>query len=136
MARILVIEDDTQLRELLCLFLRREGMDAVGADSGRTGLASFRREGADLVVTDIVMPDVEGIETIREIRRIDPSVPVIACSGGGRIGPESYLDLALRMGASRIFEKPLQLSGLLAAVRELLDGSAAGGGSVSSARRS
>jgi len=70
------------------------------------------------------MPDMEGIETIMAIRRLDPRVPVIAYSGGGRLGPEGYLDVAMKIGASRTFTKPLVLAELLGAVRELLGGTA------------
>jgi DNA-binding response OmpR family regulator len=126
MTRILIIDDDKQIRELLCMYFSQHGFDATGADNGRTGIASFQSTGADIIITDIVMPDMEGIETIMAIRRLDSRVPVIAYSGGGRLGPEGYLDVAMKIGASRTFTKPLVLAELLGAVRELLGGTAGG----------
>lgn len=126
MPRILIIDDDRQVRELLVQFFSRNGLEAAGADDGRSGIAAFVSGGADLVVTDIVMPDIEGIETIMTLRRLAPDLPVIAYSGGGRIGPEGYLDIARKIGAARTFTKPLVLADLLVAVRDLLGGGAAG----------
>lgn len=99
----------------------REGFDVDEAADGNEGLKHFRAEPSDIVITDIIMPDREGIEVITELRRIRPGLSIIAISGGGRIGPDSYLPLAREFGAARTFAKPVDKNELLAAVRELLE---------------
>ena len=76
---------------------------------------------ADLIITDIVMPEKEGIETIMELRRSSPTIPIIAISGGGHETPENYLILAERLGANKSFAKPVDREKMLQAVGELLD---------------
>lgn len=120
MARVLVIDDDPQVRGFLRNLLSREGYEVDEAGDGSEGLKHFRATPSDIVITDIIMPEREGIETITELRRLSPGISIIAISGGGRIGPESYLPLAREMGAARTFAKPLDKNELLAAVRELL----------------
>ena len=82
----------------------------------------YRNEQPDLVVTDIVMPEKEGIETIMELRALDPDVRIIAISGGGRINPEDYLSWAQKFGVQHTFTKPVDRDSLLAAVDSLLVG--------------
>jgi DNA-binding NtrC family response regulator len=120
LARILVIDDEPQVRNLLERLLTREGYEVVCAGDGDEGLKAYREAPADVVITDIVMPEREGIGFILELRREFPDAKVIAISGGGRIGPESYLPVAERLGAMRSFAKPLDRAGLLQAVQELL----------------
>jgi DNA-binding response OmpR family regulator len=120
MPLILVIDDDDQIRDMLREMLERAGYEVVLAADGDEGLRLFRERRADLVITDVVMPNKEGIEMIMELRVEFPKVKIIAISGGGRLGPETYLDLAEGFGAMRVFSKPFRLNELLAAVRELL----------------
>lgn len=120
MPRILVIDDEPQVRGLLERFLTKEGFDVEVAADGDAGLRALRAAPVDLVITDIVMPEREGIDFIMEARREFPLLRIIAISGGGRMGPESYLPIARGLGAQRVFAKPLDLPDLLAAVRELL----------------
>lgn len=119
MKHIVVVEDDDQFRSMLRELLSRAGYAVTEARNGREALAACRAEVTDLVITDILMPETEGIETIRELRRERPGLPIIATSGGGRVGPLTYLALARRAGADRTFEKPFSTREMLDAVREL-----------------
>lgn len=120
MALILVIEDVDEVRSVLRRMLEAEGHEVVEAADGGTGIEQYRKKAADLVITDIIMPDKEGLETIRELRRDFPKVKIIAVSGGGRIGPHDYLDLAERFGAQRTIKKPFDQKELIEAVNEVL----------------
>ena len=126
MPRILVVDDDDGVREMVRQMLQRAGYEVSVAVNGKEGLKLFRSESPDLIVLDIVMPEKEGLETIRELRRDDPGVKVIAMSGGGRMGPQNYIDVALALGAQRAFAKPLDRKKFLAAVHELAGPPAAG----------
>jgi len=120
MSKILVIDDDKNIRSLLRDFLERDGYEVMEAENGKVGLKLFRENGADLVITDLIMPEKEGMETIRELRRDFSDVKIIAISGGGTIGPETYLQMARKMGADRVFEKPFNLKEMSEAIRELM----------------
>lgn len=120
MPRILVIDDDPQLRTLLSRYFGRRGYDVLEAADGSAGLAAFREQGADVIITDLIMPGKEGMETIMELRQEYPDAKIIAISGGGRVAPEGYLQLAKGIGATRVFSKPFELEQLKAAVDELL----------------
>ena len=120
MAYILVIDDDDQIRALLQQVLERAGHKVVSAADGNQGIKLFRAQAADLIITDIIMPEKEGLETIMELRRDFPEVRIIAISGGGRMKPDEYLHLAERCGAHRTLTKPFWREELLAAVRECL----------------
>lgn len=121
MPKILVIEDDDQIRTLIRKMLENEtDYNVIEAADGNQGITQFKKHVPDLVITDIIMPDKEGIETIKDLRKEFSEVKIIAISGGGRIGPYDYLDLAKRLGASEVFEKPFDLKELVAAVKKLL----------------
>jgi len=121
MSLILVIDDDEGIRSLLRNLLEREGYEVMEAGNGKVGLKLLRENGADLIITDLIMPEKEGIETIRELRRDFTDVKIIAISGGGAIGPETYLQMAKSMGAHRVFGKPFQLKEISDAIRDLLN---------------
>ena len=121
MARILIIDDDIQFRSMLRQVLEREGYKVVDASDGKRGMRLFRQEQPDLVITDLIMPEKEGIETIIDLRRDFPEVKIIAVSGGGRIGPENYLHMAKDLGAQYTFAKPFDRKEILRAVRELTE---------------
>jgi CheY-like chemotaxis protein len=114
MARILVIDDDDQLRVMMCEVLIRAGHDVSEAANGAEGLAVFRRRPTDLVVTDIFMPEADGFEVILILHRDAPTLPILAVSGGTtrmRLGEEyigSILRTALRFGASHALRKPFK----------------------------
>lgn len=120
MKRILVIDDDEQLRALLSQILERAGFEITEASNGAEGLKSFRATPADLVITDLIMPGKEGVETIIELRREFPQIPLIAISGGGRKGPNDYLNIAKQLGARQTVCKPFSRDEILLAVREVL----------------
>lgn len=120
MPTILVVDDDDAVRAMIEQMLTRAGYPVRTATNGVEALESFRREPADLVVLDIVMPEKEGLETIIELRRDFPHVKIIAVSGGGRVGPQSYIELAEKFGAQKSFNKPIRRQELLAAVEELV----------------
>ena len=98
---IIIIDDDDQIREMLKQMLAREGYEILTASNGKEGIRLYRERQTDLIITDIVMPEKDGLETIMELRKDFPEVKVIAMSGGGRNGPESYLQVAKRLGAVR-----------------------------------
>jgi DNA-binding response OmpR family regulator len=126
-ARILVIDDDDSVRTMLRLTLAHFGHTVIEARNGREGLDLFRRAGADLVITDIVMPDTEGLEVVMDLRRNHPAVKIIAISGGGRGSAVDYLHMAKRMGAATVLAKPFTNDVLMAAVDELLPAGGAPG---------
>ncbi|MCX8043425.1 MAG: response regulator [Desulfobacterota bacterium] len=117
--RILVIEDDELVMSMLCKVLETEGYTVVRAENGAIGIKKFQEGGIDLVITDLIMPEKEGIETIRELKALDPQVNIIAISGGGILAPEQYLAIAKRLGVQRTFAKPFSRDEILAAVLQL-----------------
>jgi len=120
MARILVIEDDDQIRTILREVLELEGYDVVEARDGREGVKIYREKSFDLVITDMVMPQKDGIETIADLQAMSPEVKIIAISGGDRLGPEPYLAIAKGFGAANVFTKPFMIRELLEAVKRTL----------------
>ena len=122
MSKILVIDDDDIMNGMIVQLLTESGYEAEGVEDGNQGLARFGSRTFDLVVTDIIMPEKEGLETISSIRRINKKVPIIAISGGGKLGPEQYLHMAKHFGADYAFQKPFYREPFLAAIRECLAG--------------
>jgi len=121
MPKILVIEDDPQMRELLRRMLEREGHELCEAADGAQGLDVARKERPDLVITDIFMPEREGLTTIMDLKRIRPGMAIIAISGGGHFARADYLDAAVDMGACAGLPKPLDFDLLRATVARLLE---------------
>ncbi|HEB33134.1 MAG TPA: response regulator [Spirochaetes bacterium] len=120
MALILIIEDDDQTRRVLKIMLEREGYDVLEADDGLEGIKLFRENAVDLIITDIIMFEKDGVTTIMEVRKDSPNVRIIAISGGARVGPEVYLQLAKRVGADYALTKPIDRKELLNTISELL----------------
>jgi CheY-like chemotaxis protein len=116
MARILLIEDDQAQREILRIILEKIGHIVIEAADGDEGLARFAQKPADLVLTDLIMPVKEGLETIQEFRQIYPTVRIIAMSGGARVGANDYLKVAQRFGAVRVLAKPFTRDALVEAI--------------------
>lgn len=110
MADILIIDDDRQMRRLLMRILAGAGHAVRAAENGRDGIALFAQRRADAVITDIVMPQMEGIETIRTLRRDHPTLPIIAISGGS---DPIYLRAASALGATGVLRKPFSPQSLL-----------------------
>lgn len=120
MPRILVIDDDLQLRTLLKRYFERRSFEVLEAEDGDIGIDLFKTQGADVIITDLIMPGKEGMETIIELLREFPNARIIAISGGGRVAPQDYLQLAKGIGAMKVFSKPFELDQLCAAVEDLL----------------
>jgi DNA-binding response OmpR family regulator len=121
LARILIIDDEELLRETIAQVLDDAGFDTRAASDGEEGIAEFRKSPSDLVITDILMPTKEGIETIRELRRLSSGVKIIAMSGGGNVLKTSYLDVARQLGANVVLKKPFEMRALLDAVNTCLE---------------
>jgi two-component system chemotaxis response regulator CheY len=118
--RILLVDDDDLLRGALHQILVRAGYDVDDASNGRVAVREYRRQRYDAVITDIVMPDEDGLGTIRELRRLNPGVKIIAISGGGLGKAGDYLGIAQMLGAMRTLAKPFLPEVLLAMIAEVL----------------
>jgi DNA-binding response OmpR family regulator len=118
--KILLIDDDLVVRTAMVQFLADLGYQVVVADDGERGLRLFRSEKPDLVITDIIMPEKEGIQTIVEMRREQPSTKIIAISGGGRIGNADFLKVARSMGANDVIAKPVDPDDFAARIKRCL----------------
>ena len=129
---ILVIDDEQLIRLQIRSALELEGYVVHEAANGNEGLARIAEAAPDVVITDILMPDKEGIETILELRRTHPKIRIIAISGGGRTGNKDFLRTAKHLGADRTLAKPFGLAELLRLVRDVLaeaNGGKSGAGS-------
>lgn len=120
MARMLLVEDDESIRGILRRALEAAGHSVAVASDGREALAALPTVKPDLVITDIVMPEKEGIQTIIEVRKADPKIKTLAISGGGRIGSPDLLAIASKVGADGILAKPIRLDELRRAVDSIL----------------
>jgi len=120
MAHILVVDDDEQMRGLLRAMLGQHDHEVETAADGKAALALVRRNAPDLVITDIVMPEKEGIETIMTIRGDFPDLPIIAISGGGQVDGECYLRMARKLGATSTLAKPFGPDELIDTVQDVL----------------
>jgi len=120
MAKILVIDDDLQVRHLMVLALNNAGHQTFSAENGAEGIKAYRANPADLVITDLIMPEKEGIETIIELRREFPAVKIIAISGGGRQSGRDFLPVARKLGAQRTLQKPFTIDELYDCVAGVL----------------
>lgn len=120
MEKILIIDDEAPIRKMLKKLFENNNYEIMDACNGKLGVDLFKEYEPDLIITDLIMPEKEGLETIREIRRINPDVKIIAISGGGVNKPEMYLDLAKKFGAHHSFAKPVNNKELLLTVKNLL----------------
>jgi len=121
MAKIFVFDDEPSILLMLKKMLEKAGHEVDIALNGREGMGLFEKEIPDLLITDIIMPEKEGLETIIELRKKYPDLKIIAISGGGRIDPNGYLPGAKLLGANMVFSKPLDQKELLSAVALLLN---------------
>ena len=120
MAHILIIEDDKLLRQTLRCTLEQLGYDVTEACNGKEGLARQQTVVCDLVIADIIMPEIDGIKTIIELKRRVPALKIIAMSGGGMGKAADYLSMARVLGATRTLTKPFSAQELSALVSEIL----------------
>ena len=124
--KVLVIDDEHSIRHTLRRLLEAHGFEVVTANDGRHGMALFRSERPNLVITDIIMPEQEGIETIMLLRQERPEVGVIAISGGARTRNLDYLKMAGSLGADDVIQKPFEAEELLSRLDRLRAASIAG----------
>jgi CheY-like chemotaxis protein len=121
MKRILVIDDHVKLRQMLRQILEREGYEVIEAGDGKEGIKLYRQAPTDLVITEVVMPEKDGVEIARELKRDFPNVRIIAISGDSRaLGAQYCLAAMKALGALHVFAKPFGKEELLEAVREIL----------------
>ncbi len=120
MTRILVIDDDPSVREVIRYGLEKSGHQVSEASDGRSGLAAHQAAPVDLVITDLVMPGMEGLETIQHFRRLYPDLKIIAMSGGGLGNAGKYLEMAGMFGAHRTVAKPFSVENLSNIAAEVL----------------
>src|SRR6185503_13492110 len=120
MQRVLIIDDDEQVRALLHEILDRAGFEVIEAANGVEGLRLYRAAPVDLVITDLLMPEKEGVETIVELRSEFPQARIIAMSGGGRNAGSDYLPIAMQLGARATMAKPFSRQEVLNAIRDAL----------------
>jgi DNA-binding response OmpR family regulator len=120
MPGILIIEDDSELREMLKVSFIRRRFTVLEAVNGRDAIIHFKPAVTDLVVTDLIMPEEDGLKVIMKLRELKPDLKIIAISGGGKAGPGSYLNMAKALGADAIFSKPFSINDLIARIEVLL----------------
>ena len=130
MANILIIDDEKDVRVVLKEVLRRAGYDVTLAANGREGLEKLAADGADMVITDVIMPGIDGVAMVQQIRETYSDMPIIVISGGGNVAPmdyepgaistSAYLASATIAGANCTLTKPFERQALIDAVQELL----------------
>ena len=122
MPRILVIDDNEAFKKMTCEILKSEGYEVLSASHGKEGIKLCRMQPVDLIVTDLLMPDMDGIETIRELRSASPDSKVIVVSGGGAAGSgDEYLEsVQVMFDIKHTFSKPFDMDQFLQAVKELI----------------
>ena len=106
---------------MLKLSLLRNNYTVLEAENGKDAIVHFKSLLTDLVVTDLIMPEEDGLKVIIKLKELKPSIKIIAISGGGKVGPASYLNLAKALGADAIYTKPFSINDLVAKIGELLD---------------
>jgi len=122
MPRILLVDDDEPFRKMLRLSLVRLGHEVVEARDGREAVRAVREAPPDVMITDLVMPEKEGLETIDEVRRQYPGLKIIAISGGGRVNASDYLKIARAMGADQTLAKPFSIDEIATMLANVLGG--------------
>lgn len=120
MKTILLIDDETDILQLLQRILENSGYNVLTAENGKIADRLLDKHSFDLVITDIIMPDKDGMEVIFQLKQTSPGIKIIAISGGGKLAPEGYLKMAEIAGADAIIQKPFESSDLLQVVNNLL----------------
>lgn len=121
MHKVLVIEDESGLREMIKTTLIRRKYTVTEASNGKEALIHFKPSMTDLVVTDLIMPEEDGLKVIMKLKELKPSIKIIAISGGGKAGPGGYLNLAKALGADTVISKPFSINDLVNKIEELLE---------------
>lgn len=120
MPGILLVEDEKDLREMLKASLIRRKYTVIEAENGKDAISHFKPLITDILITDLIMPDEDGLKVIIKLKELKPTLKIIAISGGGKAGPGSYLNLAKALGADAIFSKPFSVHDLISKIEELL----------------
>jgi CheY-like chemotaxis protein len=120
MPGVLIVEDEKELREMLKISLIRRRFTVLEAENGKEAIVHFKPSITDLVITDLIMPEEDGLKVIIKLRELKPSIKIIAISGGGKAGPGSYLNLAKVLGADAVYSKPFSINDLIGKIEELL----------------
>jgi DNA-binding response OmpR family regulator len=118
--KILIVDDEKQINNILSRYLKKNYQVSI-AENGLQALSLLKKETFNLIIMDVIMPGKEGIETLIEIKNTYPNIKIIMMSGGGKIGPQSYLKIAKAVGADEVIEKPFELSDLHNIIKKLLD---------------
>ena len=143
MPGVLIVEDDKELREMLKMSLLRRNFTVFEAENGKAAITHFKPLITDLVVTDLIMPEEDGLKVVIKLRELKPSIKIIAILqfrimeldlnrksltinnenilGGGKVGPGSYLNLAKALGADAIYSKPFSINDLITKIEQLLE---------------
>ncbi|MEN9575294.1 MAG: hypothetical protein RL514_3149 [Verrucomicrobiota bacterium] len=121
MAKILLVDDEDSVAQIITKALTSFGYEVVRAANGKEALQLYDPQTISLVLTDLFMPNMDGMELITKLEQLDPAVRIIAMSGGGRAIPGTYLPMAERLGAVKTLAKPFPMEALRLAVRECLD---------------
>jgi CheY-like chemotaxis protein len=121
MPGILIVEDDSDLRTMLKVSLNRRRFTVLEAENGKEAIAHFKPSVTDVIITDLIMPEEDGLKVIMRMRELKPSIKIIAISGGGKAGPGSYLNLAKALGADAVYSKPFSVNEMITKIEELLD---------------
>lgn len=119
MSAILLVDDESDVREMIRVSLEKNKYTVIEACNGKEAIAKFKPSLVDVVITDILMPEEDGLEVIMKLKELKPEIKIIAISGGGKAGPNNYLSLARALGADFSFGKPFSVKELLLRVREL-----------------
>lgn len=118
--KILVIDDEPIVRDTIKLFLETEGYSVITAEDGRDSINKTREHNPSLIITDIVMPNMEGLETIRHYKKTNPNISIMAISGAASFKGDMYLELAGKLGADCAISKPIDRDILLDQVVKLI----------------
>jgi DNA-binding response OmpR family regulator len=121
MQGILIVEDDKDLREMLKTSLSKRKYTVLEASDGKEAIMHFKPAITDLVITDVIMPDEDGLKVIMKLKEIKPDIKIIAISGGGKAGPGNYLNVARALGADEVLPKPFSLNDLISKIEFILN---------------
>jgi len=120
MRKVLIIDDESSIRKFLRKLIEKGNYQVIEAENGNQGIEAYKKNRPDLIITDLIMPEKDGLETIEEIKILNPDVKIIGISGGGTLDPEIYLNLASKLGVDRTFAKPIDNDILLSTIKEML----------------
>ena len=121
MAGILIVEDDRDMREMLKTTLLKRKYSVQEASNGMEAITKFKPALTDLVITDLIMPDEDGLKVIMRLKEMKPDLKIVAISGGGKAGPANYLSLARALGADVVLPKPFSINDLISKIEVLIE---------------